>query len=238
MFQEVWRGKASFNIIHQVRQAVLSGALKAGDKLPPEKELLSQFGVSKHTLREALRGLEAIGLLCIRKGAGGGPVVMEVDMETAKDSLVNFLHFKNISIQELSEVRRVLEPYLARVAAERMENDQIEKLSDLNRTCRDALTQNEKSACAEFEVEFHTMLAKASGNPVLILILDLVNNLLKDLKHIIKPDGHFSEKVLYAHERILDALRAHDPEAAERHMFQHVCAVEGDLAEIMKKNQT
>jgi len=75
MFRSASHDKMSTHIIRQVRDAILKGQLQAGQCLPPEKDLITQFGVSKHTLREALRSLEAMGFIEIKRGAGGGPVV-------------------------------------------------------------------------------------------------------------------------------------------------------------------
>ncbi len=83
MFREVQQNKVSLDIISQIRGAILNGTLNPGDRLPPEKELVSNFGVSKHTLREAMRALEVMGFLEVRKGAGGGAVVLEMDLKNS-----------------------------------------------------------------------------------------------------------------------------------------------------------
>src|SRR4030042_877208 len=139
LFRQVQQKKVALDIIRQIREARLGGKLRAGDRLPTEKDLVTKFGVSKHTLREAVRALEAMGFLTIRKGAGGGPVVLEVDMKTTRDSIANFLHFQNISVRDLSEVRKLFEPYLTRLACERLSREGVEELEARNRACREAL---------------------------------------------------------------------------------------------------
>ena len=84
MFQSAKPNKSSEHIIEQIRKAIFEGQLKPGDRLPPERELTQSFEVSKATLREALRSLEVLGFLEIRKGAAGGPFVTEVDMRKAE----------------------------------------------------------------------------------------------------------------------------------------------------------
>jgi GntR family transcriptional repressor for pyruvate dehydrogenase complex len=236
MFSEVSHDKISLKIIRQMRDAVLTGKLKAGDHLPPEKELLTQFGVSKHTLREALRALEIMGLIDIRKGAGGGPVVMEVGRETIHNSITNFLHFKNVSIQDLSEVRKVLEPYLARMAARRLQPETLEKLRSMNAACRKTLSLGKNITSGKDEIDFHILLAETSDNPVLVLILDFVNSLLTEIKKKLKPGLPFSEQVLAAHERVLDALQAGDSSRASDEMYAHVCEVEEGLMKLLQEN--
>ena len=93
--------KISDHIIGQIRDVILSGRLKPGDRLASEKELVAQFGVSKASVREALRALEAMGLVEIRKGVSGGIFVAEVDMKTTINSIVNFLNFKSLSIKDM-----------------------------------------------------------------------------------------------------------------------------------------
>ena len=227
MFSRVEQNKVALDIIRQVREAILEGKLQAGDRLPPEKQLLAKFGVGKHTLREAVRALEAMGFLSIRKGYGGGAVVLEVDMNTTRDSIANFLHFQNVSVRNLSEVRKLVEPYLARLAAERLRQDGLEALDDCNEACREALLLGQ--SMSKHEVNFHRILADASGNPVLILILDFVNSVLTDSKRHLQPGADFSQQVLEAHERILDAVRARDLKRAEAEMRDHVCEVDKAL---------
>ncbi|MFH1057577.1 MAG: FadR/GntR family transcriptional regulator [Pseudomonadota bacterium] len=229
MFNEVRPKKAALEIIGQIRQAILTGQLLPGDRLPPEKDLIVSFGVSKNTMREALRVLEVMGFLAIRQGPGGGAEVMAPDMQTTQDSIVNFLHFQNTSITDLSEARRVVEPYLARLAAGRLRQGEFERLESLNQACRLALGRGESLVGCPDEVNFHRTLAHVSENPVLILITDLVNSLLVDNKLHLRPGLDFSRRVLEAHERILAALKARDGVAAEREMLNHIEDVEHEL---------
>lgn len=236
MFNEVRPKKAALEIISQVRQAILTGRLKPGDRLPAERDLIASFGVSKNTMREALRVLEVMGFLTIRQGPGGGAEVMAPDMRTTQDSIANFLHFQNTSITDLSEARRVVEPYLARLAAGRLRQDELERLESLNQSCRLILARGESLVGCADEVNFHRILAQVSENPVLILITDLVNSLLADSKVHLRPGLEFSRRVLTAHERILDALKARDGERAAQEMLSHIEEVEGELLSLRQES--
>lgn len=236
MFRQVRHNKVALDIIAQIREAILSGSLNPGDRLPAERELVSKFGVSKHTLREAIRALEVLGFLEVRKGAGGGAVVLEVDMKTTRASIANFLYFQDVSIKNLSEVRKVLEPYLARMAAERLSSQELDALEAVHQSCVQAVARGE--AMRRQEIDFHRILAQVSGNPVLVLILDFVNSLLADSKTRLEPKQDFLDEVLAAHERILKAIRARDPELAGKEMYRHVCDVEDSLEMIrIKKDE-
>ena len=234
MFQHVTNEKRSVFIINQIRSNILMGRLKPGDRLPSEQKLMSEFGVSRFTLREALSSLETMGLLEIKKGSGGGPVVKEVGMDFTRDAISHFLHFQNVSIKELSEVRKLIEPYLASKLVEKLSDKDLEYLQSLNDACSRTLERGENIIGGEHEIDFHVHLARVSGNPVLVMILDFVNKLLAEVKVEVKPGPEFSQNVIDAHQRILDALVARDAEKAAQAMYDHVCDVEKEMLGIME----
>jgi len=234
MLKSVKKSNAPQQIIQQIRNAILEGKLKPGARLASETELMETFAVSKATLREALRALEYLGLIEIRKGASGGVFLVEVDMEITKESLMNFLHFKNISIHHISDIRRSLESYAVRVAAEKISDEDLAELRNIVSICRDALQDSNMALLTENEVKFHRIIANATRNPLLILILDFVENLLEDLKKILRPNILFSQQVTESHERIYQALLSRDPEKAAEEMIKDITQVEKGLAMLSK----
>jgi GntR family transcriptional repressor for pyruvate dehydrogenase complex len=164
-------------------------------------------------------------------------VIMEVGRETIHNSIANFLHFKNVSIPDLSEVRKVLEPYLARVAARRLQPETLKKLWSMNAACQENVRLGKKIIGGKDEIDFHILLAETTGNPVVVLILDFVNSLLMEIKKNLKPGLSFSEQVLAAHKRVLDALQAGDSERAAHEMYDHVCEVEEGLMKLLRENE-
>jgi len=237
MFKSVKSNKISEYIIEQIRKAIFEGRLKPGDKLPPEKALLETFHVSKATLREALRSLEILGFLEIRKGVSGGPFVTEVDMKKARDSFTNFLLFKNLSLSNLSEVRLILEPYVAEKAALVITEEDLKRLEKLNKECDYILKNNIPFESRKNEIEFHRIIGSVTGNPILMFILDFVENLLIDTKEILQPSKEFSKKVLNAHKRIYKALMERNGENAREEMIKHVREVEKDLLALQKERR-
>ncbi len=228
-FKSPRREKISTQIVQQIRSAILSGELKPGQALPHEQDLMAQLGVSKHTLREALRTLEGMGFLSIKRGAGGGPVVSEIDWATARDFFASFLYFQKFTRSDIFEVRVLLEPYIAYHAAKKMTDDFFAQLQDIHSRCLEAFDTKEDALLYETEVLFHVLLAKIVGNPILWVTQDFVNNMLTDAKHRIKPSREFTAQVLAAHERILEALKNRDADAAFAAMHDHIVEVEEGL---------
>ena len=228
--------KAPQIIIKQVRSAILRGDIAPGEKLPSSDELMEQFGVSKATLREALLALEYLGLIEIRKGAKGGLYVKEVDMKVSKESLINFFHFKKVSLEHLSEVRKILEPYAAQIAATTISEDGLQQLKEINERCDSALTEEPDEEINEHLVNFHRVIAQCTGNPVLIFILAFVEDLLQETKELLRPDDRFFRAVVEDHTRIYEALVSRDPERAFEEMYKDVAKVEEYLVAI--KNQS
>ncbi len=229
MFDSVKSNKVSQHIVDQIRNAIFEGRLKPGDKLPSERELVERFKVSKTTLREALRSLEVLGFLEIRKGVSGGAIVTEVDMTTARNSFTNFLLFKNLSLKDLSEVRLLLEPYIAEKATVSITEEDLSRLDKLIKDSAYAIKNDAAFESRKSEIEFHRIIASVTGNPILMFILDFVENLLIDTKEILKPGKEFSGKVLRSHKRIYNGLLERNSLKVHEEMVKHIREVEKDL---------
>jgi GntR family transcriptional repressor for pyruvate dehydrogenase complex len=234
MFKSTESKKISDQIIAQIRAAIFEGKLKPGDKLPSERELLENFKVSKVTLREALRSLEILGFLEIRKGSSGGAFVTEINIKKAREGFINFLHSKNLSLKDLSEVRLILEPYVAERAALAITEGDLNRLKELIKECEYEL-KHDNPIDRKNEIDFHRIIAGVSGNPILMFILDFVEKLLLDAKEILQPSKEFSKKVLKAHKLIYESLLKRAPEKAREEMVKHVEEVAKDLIAIQKE---
>lgn len=237
MFDSVKSNKVSQNITDQIRNAIFEGRLKPGDKLPSESDLIKNFKVSKATLREALRSLEVLGFLEIRKGVSGGAFVTEVDMTKARDSVTNFLLFKNLSLKDLSEVRLLLEPYIAEKATLAITQEDLDRLEKLIRDSEHAIKNGIVFESRKDEIEFHRIIASITGNPILMFILDFVENLLMDTKEILKPGKEFSWKVLRAHKRIYSGMLERNLKKVHEEMVRHIREVEKDLLTAHKERR-
>ena len=228
MFQTANRThKISDQIIEQIRNAILSGRFKPGDKVASEKELMSEFGVSKATLREALRVLEGMGLVEIKKGIAGGVFIAEVDMKTTIHGIINFLHFKSVSIKDITMIRYLLEPPVVQIAASRIKPEDIIKLESLIIESP-AVPQTIVSR----EIGFHRYIARMTENPILILVMDFIDNILNDIKFQLDPGAEFYHKVAKTHQAILECLKQKDGVGARRKIVDDLLEVGNHLANL------
>ena len=223
--------KVSDKIIAQIRDAILSGQLTPGDTLASEKELMGQFEVSKATMREALRVLEVIGLIEIRKGTAGGAFVAKVGMKTTIHSLINFIHFQPVSIREITMLRYLIEPGVAQVAASGITDENIYNLKKIiGETIEPPGSELSK------EIGFHRYVARMAGNTLLTLIIDFIDNLLEDIKGRLHLGTEFYKEVREAHQIILECFIQRDSAAAGIAMSndllwvgEQLCKVDGSI---------
>ena len=220
--------KVTDYIISQVRDAIMSGRLKPGKRLASEKELTEEFQVSKATLREALRSLETMGLIEIRQGATGGIFLTEVNSQTLMHSMMNFMHFQSVSIREITMLRYMLEPHIARLAALKITDDEIEQLkSYVDNGDLDNEVSRKKNA------RFHHDLSRVTGNSLLILIVDFIDHLLDEMKQSLDLGADFHAEVQSSHKKILSCLLSKDAEGAGRAMADDVVMVGRLMSEKM-----
>jgi Transcriptional regulators len=237
MFDVIRSNKAPQQIISQIRKLILEGKLLPGDKLSPENKLMEQFNVSKQTLREALRALEFIGLIKIKKGTAGGANIVEMDSQIALELLANFLYFKKLSIRHLAEARKILEPYAAGVAAESMPDSEKAILRDLIKLAKEKYGNKDLSPNAfNYDLKFHCVIANSTKNPLLMLIVDFIESLMADSKSLIKPNKKMLASIVDAHERIYQAIVEKDSDRARTEMSRHIIEVEDYMLKLGKKS--
>ncbi len=224
MFKTARVNRISHNIVDQIRENILAGKLKPGDRLPSEKELSIEFGVSKASLREALRALESLGMLEVKQGMSGGAFVKEVDLETARNNMFNYIFFQNPSIGEFTQLRTLIEPQVAEIAAHKITDADLAYLEDnLNRTRE---TMDSGPFYYDLDTKFHHRIAQISGNRLICFVIDSLKNAIVQIKLQLELDRDFSIRVYKAHMRIFDALRKRDPQTARAEMHRHIVEVD------------
>ena len=230
-------GSRPVRVAEQIKEWVVARGLRAGDRLPSEPELIERFGMAKGTIREAMRILEAQGLIKTRTGPGGGSFVHEVSMERARALLGNYFYFKNLTIADIYQLRRVLEPELAASLAGRLPDAVLAELED-NIAHYDAPAE---TAAEEREqhinsLRFHALLARQSENDLLAFMIDFMARMLSDLtvyrKLYATPNLELWSRGRDYQARLVAALRAGDSEAARRIMASHM-----DTAQALMQEQ-
>lgn len=207
----------------KLRQTIIDGELAEGVRLPTERELVSQTGLSRGSVREALRKLEVEGLVKTRLGRLGGNIVSRPGAESMAHVITQFVRGRRLSLRTLQEVRETLEPALARFAAERRNAYDIERLRELNGEMADAL--DDRNQFAAINVDWHNAVATASGNDLLAAFLYSVSYGVVASTVIDEYDlPALRGEVVRAHERIIAAIEAGDGDAAFRRMERHVKA--------------
>lgn len=225
--QPVRRTRVFEGVARQIQQLIADGALRPGDRLPPERELAERFGVSRGSVRDAIRTLEIVGLVEARQGEG--TVVAEVSPETLAAPLAQVLVRKRELIAELLDVRKMLEPPLAARAARRASPAEISRLDEILRRQRARLLRGESTI--EEDSEFHSVLAHAARNGVILKVLDVLMDLLRETRaRTLQVEGRL-HRSFAGHRRVVEAIRRRDPDAAERAMRRHLEEIEAIVME-------
>jgi DNA-binding FadR family transcriptional regulator len=212
--------KISERVARDLAAYIVDSGLPPDTSLPTEKEMAEQLGVGRTTLREALRLLESRGVVTIRSGPRGGPVVRKPDPSDLADAVTLMLQFDEATLSEVVEARIELEATAVRLAATRIKDAQIEELRKINHEM--ALKVGDHDASFELNRQFHRVLSKSTGNVALWL---MINALLAIYDEALR--GHtFPEETrktaVEDHDRIIEALVARDPDATEAALRRHV----------------
>lgn len=212
--------KTSELIAREIILDIAHGGLRTGDSLPSEASMLQQYDVGRASLREALRLLETTGLVHIRAGAKGGPVVGAATSEHLARILSLFFGLAGATYEDLTEVILLLYPLVAEVAARRkLSKAEVEALqASVERGCGEAPSRNARS---ETLAGFHTKLAELSNNIVWTLLVDAVAWIFVD--HIIlnSDSAEFHRTAAIDHKEIADAVVGRDPDKAAQVMYAH-----------------
>ncbi len=220
--REVRKGRRYEQVAEQVERLILKGVLKPGDRLPPERDLARKFGVARSSIRDAIRTLEVMGILESRQGHG--TVVREISAETLVVPLHNVLMHKREMVAELLDVRRMIEPALAARAAANASEEELAQLEDILDRQQAKVRRGEPGI--DEDSEFHYTVAVAARNGVILKVLDLLMDLLRESRtRSLQVPGR-AERSYAGHRRILRALQRRDPDAAAAAVKKHLKEIE------------
>lgn len=228
LYPKVTNGSRTEQVAVLLTDLITSQQLATGDFLPSETELCSRLGVSRATIRQALRTLEVRGLVVTKHGVG--VQVTDKTRDVVIDSIRLMLLRGDSGPRDLLEVRQILERQTAALAAVRATDDDINALRGCTAVMRDELTTIDDYVAAD--LNFHLCLAEASKNTVLASLTHAIRSLLREaITATYAVDGQ-TERRLRDHTRILDAIVANDPAAADKAMQDHLGSTEEMLRQL------
>lgn len=230
------RPRVSEAVADTIRQAIFAGKILPGHKLPAEREMAARYRTSRVALREALRALENEGLIIVKRGYGGGAFVSDFDnaLRALRDSLNTVVKLGQTKSSHLTEVREILEPQIAEIATLRATSSDLQAIEAIVVAQEEELKTGKLSR--RYDMEFHRCVVKATGNPVLSIVVNAINDSLRESIFRSKLSKEMRSRVVSNHRNIFEALRSGDAEKAQKLMSDHVLAVQGHL-EPKKNNQ-
>jgi GntR family transcriptional regulator, transcriptional repressor for pyruvate dehydrogenase complex len=232
IIQRIPKGKTE-HVAQLILDKIIKADLAPGSTLGTEAELLSQFEVSRPTLRESLRILESNGVLELRPGPGGGIIVKKPSIDILARGLSVYLRLHGIPFMKVVKAREVIEPALAAEAAINGSEADFDALQESIDRMK-VIGKDQEAFVAENRV-FHTIIARASGNGVMEIFWATISALAAGDQAGLKFSQGNMQHIIAAHQAVLDACRARDAAAAAERMREHVTELEYLL---QKRNQT
>ena len=225
MYKVVRSSRLYEQIVQQVEESIQKGSLKTGDKLPPERELAQQFGVSRTAVREAVKALREKGF--VEAYPGRGTFIMETSAHPIRLSLDRMVKAGQAEgSRYLTEVREMMEPEIAALAAERAEAEDLAAMHESFEVMERA--KRDPDAFIEADLDFHLALAEAAANPIILSLIDSIVGLLREQRMGIFQVEGGPERGQYHHKKILDAVEHRDAAGAREAMKAHMRQVRED----------
>jgi DNA-binding FadR family transcriptional regulator len=214
-------------VAEEMKRWIMAEALQPNDRLPQEQELAATFGISRWTVREALKSLEVQGLITNSPGPRGGARIAAATQENAIQLLANYFYFRPLRVSHLYDLRRVLEPMLAVEAMDHLDEDRLRALEESIVVTRHPAHDDEgRRRVREAELEFHNILADACPNLLLGFVCRFINSLMLDWVVLNRTyvDAHddFTAGNVNYHDALLAAFRRRDRDEVRRLMQEHM----------------
>jgi GntR family transcriptional repressor for pyruvate dehydrogenase complex len=221
-------------IVEQIEQSVQKGDLKPGDQLPAERELAEQFGVSRTAVREAVKALREKGL--VEAYPGKGTFITNGSSNPMRQSLDRMMRSAQVdATSSLVEVREILEPEIAALAAVRATEENLNSLREAVAVMDAA--KRDPDAYIEADLDFHLELAEAAANPLILSLIDSIIGVLREQRmRIFEVDGG-PDRGQYHHKKILEAMEHQDAPGAREAMRAHLRQVREDSRSASKNSE-
>lgn len=235
MFRKLKQKRMYEEIASQVMEAIVRGDLGPNDKLPPEKELVEIFGVSRVTVREAIRSLEQSGVIEVRQGSTGGAYIKEPDINEVVDQIENALRMSNLTIQQLSEARAAIEGIvISKFISSKIADDDIARMRANMELAEQYYRAEKHDRRLSANFEFHRIIVELAENPVLSMTHKLVVGLSIPFFEIAQPSILMFKTTMKEHLGIINLLEKRDFRRASDLCMKHILEVGGKMAEKSK----
>ncbi|MDR1069358.1 MAG: FadR family transcriptional regulator [Gracilibacteraceae bacterium] len=213
-------------VVDQIKLLIAEGQIKAGDRLPSERDLAERLQISRASVREALSALEVMGLLEVRSGEGA--YVKEANMDAVVSSLAWMLYLEKDLVLELLEVRKILETQAAALAAQRRDEEDLQRMQDILAMMRVGLSKGELGDAQDYQ--FHYALARAAKNKILLRLMnaiaDTMQQTLTASRIKLYEEKGVPERLYEEHAGIFRLIEAGEEQEAREYMLRHLEAVE------------
>jgi len=219
-FRSIKPNRVSKQIAEQIRNLILEGNLKLGDKLPSERELSKIIGVGRLSLREGLRILESIGILETRYGVNSGTYVVQIGLENLIGKFSDILRLSNVTIDQLTEARLEISLINLKYFIERGSKEDIRKLEDCIKETESLFKSGIPTR--EKNIFFHQLIAQGSNNPIFILLHNSLLDILRQFLSKFSSPSEHSKKVLENNKKILKYLKEKNFDKASSAMRSHL----------------
>ena len=226
MYQEIQYGRLYEQIVAQIENRILVGELNPGDKLPPEHELARQFGVSRTAVREAMKALSLKGLIIVHPGRG--TFVTDSTSAAFRQSIHLLLKFGNVhGIQDLMEIREIMEPEIAALAANRASEKQIAVMQEAVAAMEEAM--DDPDTFIEADLDFHLALSEATNNTLIPVLIDSLIDLLREhRRRAARVEGGLIRGQPF-HKVIMNAVIHRNSKDARQAMSDHLHQVRKEI---------
>jgi GntR family transcriptional repressor for pyruvate dehydrogenase complex len=236
MFTKLKQNRMYEDIVNQVMEALFRGDLQSKDKLPSEKELMAIFGVSRVTVREAMRSLEQLGVIEIRQGSLGGAYIRDIDLDTVIEQVETLLRLTNITFPALAEARALLERMMIReLIPDKIQESHLHELENNVAQAEEFFVNRQSEERLADNFKFHTILAEITGNPIIILMHKIIANLSYHFFKNVNPTPQMVEKTLQYHRDVVEFLKKGQFHEASRICSEHIKQVSQLIMEKSKQ---
>lgn len=220
-------GRIFEEVSERIKQLIFEGVYNVGDSLPTEAQLAETFNVGRQTVREALRMLEVSGFIKTSRGVAGGPLITDTVFQKIGSLYADAYRMHNISFKELTVARLGIEKIVIDLVLEQMDEKWLGLLRQNIHKANRKIQQNLRAT--EENMDFHRLLAQATGNQVFVIVLESVLAIQGGFLITIPPDVKTTSDVAQYHSRILEAIENKEKEKAYRLMEEHLMEVEERL---------